>query len=180
MQCPSHWCSTVKVFKDVWFQQPWLYSHNIWMQSFTSNYLCKLRINWIYFQLEIKSPCQIYDSFFLIMGKIFVMVSEFACSLISMFVPLSSLLWKPIEVKTFRGQGGSMSQVVGLPNNLYKPITNMAWVCAGFVNYKKGALDSQLQVIKFTSCLPMVGGSLQVLRLLPPLKLVAMIQLKYC
>jgi len=29
-------------------------------------------------------------------------------------------------------------------------------------------------VIKFTSCLPMVGGSLQALRLLPPLKLVAM------
>jgi hypothetical protein len=43
----------------------------------------------------------------------------------------------------------------------------------GFVNYKKGALDSQAQVIKFTSCLPMVGGSLRVLRLLPPLKLVA-------
>jgi hypothetical protein len=42
-------------------------------------------------------------------------------------------------------------------------------------NYKKGALDSQPQVIKFTSCLPMVGGSLGVLRLLPPLKLVAMI-----
>ena len=41
----------------------------------------------------------------------------------------------------------------------------------GFVNYKKGALDSQPQVIKFTSCLPMVGGSL---RLPPPLKLVAM------
>ena len=32
-----------------------------------------------------------------------------------------------------------------------------------FVNYKKGALDSQ--VIQFTSCLPMVGGSLLVLRL---------------
>jgi hypothetical protein len=30
---------------------------------------------------------------------------------------------------------------------------------------KKGALDSQPQMIKFTSCLPMVGGSL---RLLPP------------
>ena len=43
----------------------------------------------------------------------------------------------------------------------------------GFVNYKKGVLDSQ--VIKFTSCLPMVGGSL---RLLPPLKLVVMILLK--
>jgi hypothetical protein len=40
---------------------------------------------------------------------------------------------------------------------------------------KKGALDSQMQVIKFTSCLPMVVGSLWVLRLLPPLKLVAMI-----
>jgi hypothetical protein len=36
------------------------------------------------------------------------------------------------------------------------------------------------QVIKFTSCLPMVGGSLRVLRLLPPLKQVAMIYLKYC
>jgi hypothetical protein len=35
---------------------------------------------------------------------------------------------------------------------------------------KKGALDSQPQVIKFTSCLPMVGGSLRVLRLPPPLK----------
>jgi hypothetical protein len=41
-----------------------------------------------------------------------------------------------------------------------------------FVNNKKGALDSQPQMIKRTSCLPMVGGSL---RLLPPLKLVAMI-----
>ena len=40
---------------------------------------------------------------------------------------------------------------------------------------KKGALDLQLQVIMFTSCLPVVGGSL---RLLPPLKLVAMILLK--
>ena len=46
---------------------------------------------------------------------------------------------------------------------------------SGFVNYKKGALDSQPQVIKFTSCLPMVSGSLRVLQLLPPLKLVTMI-----
>jgi hypothetical protein len=45
---------------------------------------------------------------------------------------------------------------------------------------KKGALDSQPQVKKFTSCLPMVGGSLRVLRLLPPLKLIAMIELKCC
>jgi len=48
----------------------------------------------------------------------------------------------------------------------------------GFVNYKKGALDSQPQVIKFTSCFPTVGGSLRVLRLLPPLKLVALFQIQ--
>ena len=42
------------------------------------------------------------------------------------------------------------------------------------VNYKKGALGSQPQVIKFTSCLPMAGGSLRVLQLPPPLKLLAM------
>ena len=71
------------------------------------------------------------------------------------------------------GPGSSMSWVIGLPNKSYKPITNTAWVRTRFVNYKKGALDSQ--VIKFTSCLPMVNGSLWVLCLLPPLKLVAMI-----
>ena len=31
---------------------------------------------------------------------------------------------------TTKGPGGSMSQVIGLPNNLYKPITNTAWVRA--------------------------------------------------
>jgi len=36
------------------------------------------------------------------------------------------------------------------------------------------------QVIKFTSCLPRVGGSHRVLRLPPPLKLVATIELKSC
>ena len=40
---------------------------------------------------------------------------------------------------------------------------------------KKDALDSQPQVIKFTSRLTMVGDSLRVLRVLPPLKLVAII-----
>jgi hypothetical protein len=39
---------------------------------------------------------------------------------------------------------------------------------------KKSALDSQPQVIKFTSCLPRVGGSLLVLRLPPSLNLFAM------
>jgi hypothetical protein len=37
------------------------------------------------------------------------------------------------------------------------------------------AAYSQPQVIKFTSCFPMVGGSLLVLRLLPSIKLVVMI-----
>jgi hypothetical protein len=80
------------------------------------------------------------------------------------------------HLKDYGGPGGSMSEVVGLPNNSYKPITNAAWVRARLCKLqKKGALDSQLQVMKFTSCLPMVGGSLRVLWLLPPLKLVAMI-----
>ena len=71
--------------------------------------------------------------------------------------------------------GGSMSWIVGLPNNSYQPITNMVGSRPTLEITKKGALDSQSQVIKFTRCLPMVGGSLRVLRLLPPLKLVAMI-----
>ena len=55
-------------------------------------------------------------------------------------------------------------------------ITNTAWVRARLCKLQeKGALDSQPQVIKLTSCLPMVGGSLRVLGLLPPVKLVAMI-----
>ena len=41
--------------------------------------------------------------------------------------------------------------------------------------FLKVALDSQPQVIKLTSCLPIVGDSLRVLRLPPPLKLIAMI-----
>ena len=45
----------------------------------------------------------------------------------------------------------------------------------GCVNNKKGALDSKSHVIKFTSCLAMVGGSLRVLWLFPLLKLIAMI-----
>ena len=62
-----------------------------------------------------------------------------------------------------RGRGGSMSQVVGLHKNSYKPITNTPWVRARLCKLKKGAFDSQPQVIKLTSCLPMVGGSLGTL-----------------
>ena len=37
-----------------------------------------------------------------------------------------------------KGTGGSMSQVVGLPNNSYKPITNTAWVRARLCKLQKG------------------------------------------
>ena len=36
------------------------------------------------------------------------------------------------------GPGGSMSQVVGLPNNSYKPITNTVWVCTRLCKLQKG------------------------------------------
>ena len=36
------------------------------------------------------------------------------------------------------GPGGSMSQVVGLPNSSYKPITNTAWVRARLCKLQKG------------------------------------------
>jgi hypothetical protein len=65
--------------------------------------------------------------------------------------------------------------LVGLPGNCPALFDIRRGFAPGFVNYKKGGLDSQPQVIKFTSCLPMVGGSLRVLWLLPPLKLVVMI-----
>jgi hypothetical protein len=44
-----------------------------------------------------------------------------------------------------------MSYVVGLPNNSYKPITNMVWVRSRLckLQTKKGALDSQPQVIVY-------------------------------
>ena len=51
---------------------------------------------------------------------------------------------------------------IGLSSNSYKPITNTAWVRAWLCKLQKNdALDLQPQVIRFTSCLPMVGGSLR-------------------
>ena len=37
-----------------------------------------------------------------------------------------------------QGPGGSMSQVVGLPSNSYKPITNSAWAHARLCKLQKG------------------------------------------
>ena len=68
-----------------------------------------------------------------------------------------------------------MNYVVGLPSKSYKPITTTPWVRAHLCQLQKGALDSQPQVVKFANYFPVVGGSLRVLRFLPPLKLVVMI-----
>ena len=42
------------------------------------------------------------------------------------------------RIRTHNGPGGSMSQVVGLPNNQYKHITNTAWVRARLCKLQKG------------------------------------------
>ena len=85
-----------------------------------------------------------------------------------------------LNIETYKGLGGSMSYVVGLPNNSNKPIINTACIRDRLCTLQKGALDSQPQELKPTSCLPMVGGFLRVLRLLPSLKLFSMLQLNYC
>ena len=41
-------------------------------------------------------------------------------------------------VRQLQGQGGSMRQVVGLPNNSYKTITNTAWVRDRLCKLQKG------------------------------------------
>ena len=41
-------------------------------------------------------------------------------------------------IQLLKGPGGSMSQIVGLPNNSYKPITNTAWVRARLCKLQKG------------------------------------------
>ena len=68
-----------------------------------------------------------------------------------------------------------MSQVTGF-NNSYKPITDMVWVRARLCKLQKGCTRLAAASDKVYQLL--AHGSLRVLRLLPPLKLVAMIQLK--
>jgi hypothetical protein len=76
------------------------------------------------------------------------------------------------------GLSGRDRMVVGLPNNSYTPITNTAWIRARLCKLQKwctrlaATSDKVYQLLE----LPMVGGSLQVHHLLPPLKLVAMIK----
>ena len=80
-------------------------------------------------------------------------------------IPLVAYIYVVVGDPIFKGLCGSV-------NNSWKPITNIARVHARLCNLQKGCTRLRPQVIKFTSCLPMVGG---FLRLLPPLKLVAMI-----
>ena len=51
-----------------------------------------------------------------------------------------------------------MSQVVGLPNNSYKHITNTACVRARLCKLQKGCSRLAAASDKFTSCLPIIHG----------------------
>ena len=55
--------------------------------------------------------------------------------------------------------------------------TNTVWVRAPVCKLQKGCtrLAVASDKVYYTSCLPMVGGSLRVLQLLPPVKLVTII-----
>jgi hypothetical protein len=72
---------------------------------------------------------------------------------IILLIRILSLCWK--------GPGGSMSYVVGLPNNSYKPITDTRGFASGFANYKIRRTRFAVSSDKVFSCLPMVGGSLR-------------------
>ena len=50
----------------------------------------------------------------------------------------SCFLEQPLSCTLKIERGGSMSQVVGLPNNSYKPITNTVWVRARFCKLQNG------------------------------------------
>ena len=84
-----------------------------------------------------------------------------------------------MESINYKGPGGSMSWVIELPNNSYKPITNMAWVRARLCKLQKGCFRLPAANDKVYQLLTQGRWfSPRVLRLLPPLKLVAMILLK--
>ena len=71
--------------------------------------------------------------------------------------------------------GGSMSWVVGLPNNSYMPITNKAWVHARFCKLQKGCTRLAAASDQVYQLLARYRWFSLGARLLPPLKLVAMI-----
>ena len=80
----------------------------------------------------------------------------------------------------FEGPGGSMSQIVGLPNNSYKAITNTVWVRVRLCKLQKGYTRLAAASEKVYQLLAHGRWFFPGTRVLPPLKLVVMIQLKYC
>ena len=70
----------------------------------------------------------------------------------------------------FKGPGGSVSKVVGLPNNSYKPIANTAWVRTLLCKLQKGCTRLAAASDRVYQLFPHGGGYLWVLRLLSPLK----------
>ena len=77
--------------------------------------------------------------------------------------------------KTTDLPGGSVSYVIGSNTSSHTSLSPIRCGFApSFVNYKKGCTRRAAASDKAYSCLPRVGGSLRVLQLPPPLKLVAM------
>ena len=55
------------------------------------------------------------------------------------FIEICTYIWCFLNFFYYpKGPGGSLSQVVGLPNNSYKTITNMAWVRTQLCKLQKG------------------------------------------
>ena len=73
------------------------------------------------------------------------------------------------------GPGGTMSWVVGLPNNSYKPIINTAWVCARLCKLQKECTRLAVASDKVYQMLARGRWFSPGTPVLPPLKLVAMI-----
>ena len=73
--------------------------------------------------------------------------SWYGFSIPSPFI-FSFLLTYLFSVK-FQGPGGSMSQVVGLPKNSHKPITNTAQIRAQFCKLQKGCTRLAAESDKF-------------------------------
>ena len=94
----------------------------------------------------------------------------------SLFVLLSFFFW-PLCCLSFYLRI-LITPLVSLPSSYYILIKVLFCIITFVVMYLVMWREPQTmgkKLIKFTSSLPMVGGSLRVLRFLPPLKLVAMI-----
>ena len=69
---------------------------------------------------------------------LFIHITLCFCSVLYSRVPVAHLFHKYNITNTREGPGGSMSQVVGLPNNSYKHNTNTTWFRARLCKLHKG------------------------------------------